>query len=120
MAITLETNARNAAAEAVGTLLNGGTIEFQTSADAEVATIGLAATAFGSASDGTITANTMTADSDVTGGTTTKFVAKTSGGAAVFGGTVGTSGADINLTDVTFGAGGTLTLTAFTYTQPAS
>lgn len=120
MAITLETNARNAAANAVGALLNGGTLEFQTSGGVEVATLTFDATAFGAAASGVITANAITEDADVTGGTITQFVAKTSAAAAVFGGTVGTSGADINLTSTTLAAGETLSITSFTYTQPAT
>lgn len=120
MAITLENNARNAAADAVCTLLDGGTIEFQTSASAEVATVTFGTPAFGAASAGTATANAITPDSNTTGGTITKFVAKTSGGVAVFEGTVGTSGSDINLTSVVLAAGERLEVDSFTYTQPAS
>jgi hypothetical protein len=120
MAITLENNARNAAADAVCALLDGGTIEFQTSANAEVATVTFGTPAFGAASSGTATANAITADSSTTGGTITKFVAKASGGAAVFTGTAGTSGSDINLTSVVLAAGERLEVDSFTYTQPAS
>lgn len=120
MAITLETNARNASAEAVGDLLNGGTIEFQTSVGVEVATVTFGNPAFGSAAAGVITANAITEDANVTGGTITQFVAKTSASADVFSGTVGTSGEDINLTSTTLASGETLELTSFTYTQPAS
>jgi hypothetical protein len=120
MALTLETSARNAACDAIAALHNGGTLEFQTSADAEVATIGFSATAFASASNGTATANSLTADTDATGGTTTKFVTKTSGGAAIMGGTVGTSASDIVIDNTTVPAGVTVNLTAFSITVPAS
>jgi len=56
----------------------------------------------------------------VTGGTTTQFVAKTSGGDPVFSGTVGTSGADINITSTTMAATERLELDSFTYTQTAA
>jgi hypothetical protein len=120
MAITLETAARNAAVDAVCALLDGGTIEFQTSGSVEVATAVFGTPAFGAAATGTATANAITPDSNVTGGTITKFVAKASGGSAVFSGTVGTSGADINLTSVVLAAGERLEVDTFTYTQPAS
>ena len=50
MAVTLETVARNAACNAVVDLLDGGTIEFQTSGDVEVATLTFGTPAFGSVS----------------------------------------------------------------------
>jgi hypothetical protein len=120
MAIILENNARNAAADAVCALLDGGVIEFQTAASAEVATVTFGTPAFGASSGGTATANAITPDASVTGGTITKFVAKTSGNVAVFTGTAGTSGSDINLTSVVLAAGERLEVDSFTYTQPAS
>ncbi len=120
MAITLETNARNAACDAIAALHNSGTLEFQTSADAEVATVTFGSTAFGAASSGTATANSITPDSSATGGTTTKFVTKTSGAAQILSGTVGTSAADIIIDNTVVGAGVTVALTSFTITVPAS
>lgn len=120
MAITLNDIARNAAADAVCGLLDGGTIEFQTSGGVEVATVTFGTPAFGAATGGTATANAIDADASVTGGTTTQFVAKTSGGAPVFSGTVGTSGADINITSTTMAATERLELDSFTYTQTAA
>lgn len=120
MAITLQTNARNAACDAIAALHDGGTLEFQTSADAEVATVTFGATAFGAAATGVATANAITADSDATGGETTKFVTKTSAAAEILGGSVGTSGTDIVIDNTTVAAGVTVDLTAFTITVPAS
>lgn len=120
MAVTLQTNARNAACNAIAGLLNGGTLEFQTGASAEVATIGFSATAFGAAVAGVATANALTSDTSATGGTTTKFVCKASGGAAVLGGSVGTSGTDIIIDNTTVASGVTVDLTSFTITVPAS
>ena len=120
MAITLQTNARNAACDAIAALHDGGTLEFQTSADAEVATVTFGATAFGAAATGVATANAITADSDATGGTTTKFVTKTSAAAEILGGSVGTTGTDIVIDNTTVAAGVTVDLTAFTITVPAS
>lgn len=120
MAITLENNARNAAADAVCALVDGGIIEFQTSAGAEVATVTFGSPAFGAAVSGTATANAIAADESTTGGTITQFEAKTSGGVVVFAGTVDTSGADINLTSLVLAAGERVEVDSFTYTQPAS
>lgn len=121
MAITLSAAARNASASAVGTLLNGGTIEFKDAGGAEVATVTFANPAFGAASNGTITANAIAADESVTGGTVASFDARDSLGNVVFSGTVSTAGGggDFILTDLVYGAGGKLEVTSFTYTQPA-
>jgi hypothetical protein len=120
MATTLEAIARNAACDAIAALHNGGTLEFQTAGSVEVATIGFSATAFGAATGGVATANTLTADTDATGGTTTKYVTKTSGAATILTGTVGTSGADIIIDNTVVSAGVTVDLTSYTITVPAS
>lgn len=120
MAITLEANARNAACNAIAALHNSGTLVFQTSASAEVATVTFGATAFGAAASGVATANAITADSSATGGTTTKFVTKTSAAATILTGTVGTSGTDIVIDNTVVSAGVTVDLTSFTITVPAS
>lgn len=48
------------------------------------------------------------------------FLVFDSDDAAVFGGTVGTSGADMNFSSVSWVTGGTVTLTDGTFTQPTS
>lgn len=124
MAVTLSTAARNAAANAIAALVDAGAgagqTVLRTVADAEVATIVMSDPAFGSAASGVVTANAMTADSNATGGTATKFTLEDSTAAVVLTGTVGTSGADMNLSSTAIGAGDTVTLTSFTITMPAS
>jgi hypothetical protein len=122
MALTLETVARNAAADGVVDLLDGGTLELQTSGDVEVATLSFGTPAFGDAAVGVATANAIADDTNATGGTAAKFVAKTSGGAAVFEGSVGAtgSGEDIELSSTSIASGETVEITSLTYTQPAS
>jgi hypothetical protein len=120
MAITLQNNARNAAADAIAALHDSGTLVFQTSGDATVATIGFASTAFGAASSGTATANTMTPDTNAAGGTTTKFITRTSASATILAGTVGTSGTDITIDNTVVPSGVTVDLTSFSITVPAS
>ncbi len=120
MATTLSTNARNASADGVVDLLDGGTIQLQTSGNVEVATLTFGTPAFGAASSGVATANSITSDSSATGGTVTKAKFYTSGAAQVLECAVGTSGSDINLDSTTISAGVTVAITSLTYTQPAS
>ena len=129
MAITLETSARNAACDAVVDLIDAGagagTLEI-TSADSsvagtsEVATCTFSDPAFGAASSGTATASAITDDTSATGGTASHFTIFDSNSAAVMRGTVAASGADLNLSSVSIGAGDTVSITSFTVTMPAS
>lgn len=120
MTVTLQDVARNAACDAVVDLLDGGSVQFQTSADAEVATLDLANPAFGSATNGTATANSITADTDAAGGEITKAVFRDSSDSAVFEVTVTASGGGgtIEMSSVNIGEGDTVSLTSYTHTQP--
>src|SRR6056297_2664421 len=73
MAVTHETATRNAMADAVVDLVDGGTgagsLVLETSGDVEVATLAFSATAFGAASSGTATAASISDDSSAAGGT---------------------------------------------------
>lgn len=122
MAITLQNAARNAAADAMAALHDGGTLEFHTSGDVEVATVGFGDPAFGAALNGVASSLALTTDPDATGGEVAKFVTKDSGGNVILSGTVGGdgSGADIIIDNVTVPPGSTVALTAFSITQPAS
>ena len=122
MAITHSTTIRNAIADLVVDAIDTagpGTLEFQTSGDAEVATLTFSATAFGAASSGTATAAAITSDSDATGGTVAKFVVKSGTPADIFSGAVSTSGSDINLSSLEVGAGDTVSISILTYSAPA-
>ena len=123
MALTLATTMRDAIADAVDTLIGTtATLEFQTAASAEVATITLGSPAFGASSTGTITRTGQPlSDTTATGGVMTKFVIKSGGSTIQITGTVSTSAADINFAGgTTVGTGDTVTLTSFTITCPAS
>jgi hypothetical protein len=117
----LSTAARNAACNAIVDLLDGGTIEMQTAADAVVATLTFGTPAYGNAVDGVATANAITADDDTAAGTVTKAVLKNSADETIMTLTVslpaGTG--DIRLSSVTYNAGDTLGLSSLTHTQPA-
>ena len=118
MSLTHEAAVRNGLADYVVDQLNSGNLLIMTTAEAvEVATLALATTAFGAASAGTATAGTITSDSSATGGTAATFKMETSGNVRIFGGAVGTSGSDLNLSSLSIGAGDTVSVSSFTYSS---
>lgn len=130
MAITLTTNARNAACNAIVDLVDAGagagTLEIKSAASTvagtnEVATLTFADPAFGNAATGVASlAAAMTDDTNATGGTAAAFTIFDSNSVAVLQGAVATSGSDLNLSSTTIGAGDTVSISAFTVTVPAS
>lgn len=124
MTVTHAAATRNALAEKVRDLIDGGvaagTIEFQTSAGVEVATLTFSDPSFGSAASGVITAASITDDTDATGGTIAKAVFKDSAGTAVLTCSVTATdgGGDIELSAIIITAGQTVGLTSLTYTAP--
>lgn len=124
MTIVLETVARDDMANAIDDSVNvgGGTAElrFETSGDAEVATIALQNPAFGGASTGVITmAGQPISDASATGGVVAQFSIYDRAALKQLEGTVLTSGGDINLTSLTVAATEEVELTTFTITVPA-
>lgn len=123
---------RNRAADAVCARANSGTLVIYSgtapvnadtalSGNTVLATLSMAATAFGAASSGVATAGTITAATASATNTATFFrVFETGGTVVVFQGTVGTSGAELNLNSVSIVTGGNVAVTALTYTQAAS
>ena len=124
---------RNRAADAVTARANngslriyGGTVPTDANAALGAATLlavlPLSATAFAAAVNGVATANAITADSsaDATGTATFFRVLESDGTTPVFQGTVGTSGAELNLSNTSVVAGGNVSVTSMTYTQAAS
>jgi hypothetical protein len=119
----------NAAADAAVALANGGSIRiYDGSQPATAATavsgqtllaeLTLGNPAFGSAANGVATANSITADSSANAtGTAAWFRAVSSGGTGLWDGTVGTSGADLNLNSVSLVLGGNVSVTSFTFTE---
>lgn len=122
MAITHGSATRDAVCNLVvdrldlGTGTSAGRLVFQTAGGAAVATLPLSNPAFGNASSGVATANSITSDTNAAGGTTTKFELRDRDATAVILGSVGTSGADINLSSVIIGAGDTVSVSSLTYT----
>lgn len=122
-AVTHPTSVRNTVADAVVDLLDAGagagTIEFQTSGDVEVATLTCSDPAYGNAAAGTATANSITSDTNATGGTVAKSQHLDSNDTEVFSTAVGTSGSDINLSSLVVGSGDTVSMSSLTYSAPA-
>lgn len=123
MAVTHSNAAKSAAADAVLGLLDvgsgsNGLLELQTSAGAEVATLDLDDPAFGSAVNGVADANTISDDTNATGGTIAKFELQNKDGTGVVLGsvTVITGGGDIEMSSVVIGAGDTVRVTSLEYT----
>lgn len=86
-----------------------------------LAELRLGATAFAAATGGVATANAITAeDSALDTGTAGWFrVLASDGTTALWDGTCGTSGADLNLTNISIESGDEVTVDAFTVTFPA-
>jgi hypothetical protein len=111
------------AVTAVGALLNGGTLKLYAATEpAEdgsitqtlLVTLTFSATAFGSSSGGTATANSITSGTAVATGTASFFAMCESGGSVVGTGVVGTSGADLNLNTTSIVTGAPVSVSSFT------
>ncbi len=119
----LQNNARNAAVDGVTPLWSGGSIEFYNSSTPGtiIVTVITPSPAFSAAASGSATANVFAEATATNAGVVDSYTVKTSGGAAVCTGTVGTtSGFDFIFTDTTFNVADRLQITGITYTQPAS
>ncbi len=127
------TNAnRSRAADAVAARANSGTLVIYSGtapADADaalagntvLATLAMAAAAFGASAAGVATAAAIASATAAASGTAAFFrVLETGGAVVVFQGTVGTTGAELNLSSTNIVSGGTVSVTALTYTQAKS
>jgi len=126
MAVTLTTAARNAACNAIVDLIDAGvgagTLTFYlANGTTEVATLTFSDPAFGNAATGVATASAITSDTSATGNASAATVAILADSAAteVLRCSVGTSGADINLSNNVIAAGETVAVSALTVTVPA-
>ena len=126
MAVTHPVLVRNAIANLVVDGIDAGAgagklLITTTSTGTTVATLTFSDPAFGSATGGIATASAIT-DSTSTGtvgGTAAKAVFTTSTGLQKIYCSVGTTGADINLSSVSISAGDTVSISSLTYTAPA-
>lgn len=123
MAVSIPNNVRSAACDAIVDLIDvdgPGDLQIATTSFAEIlATLEFSNPAFGAAVNGVATADTITPDTNTSAGTAAVFRIRDGNGDLVMNGTVGTSGADINLNSVNFASGGTANITSLTVTIPA-
>ena len=119
--MTLNANSRNELAAALGALFNSGTLEIRTSGGASLlATITLPATAFGSPSTGVVAKSgswTATASGSGTARVGRFISSDTNKTMEV---TIAESAAEMIIDDEDIVSGGTVTISTFTITQPAS
>lgn len=122
MAVTHHANTRNAISDAVLAEIDTGagnaTIELRTSGDAEVATLTCSDPA-GTVSGAILTFSTISNDTSAAGGTTDRFAIISPTPTECVYGSVGLTGADINMSAVVITAGWTVSITTLTYTAPA-
>lgn len=118
--------------DALTALLNNGFLEIfsgsQPAVDAantgtKIARLTFGATAFGASSSAggivTATANAIASDTSAVGGTAGYFALMKSDDVTIVAtGSVGTSGADLNLNSLVISAGATVSCSSFTITQP--
>lgn len=125
MAITHSTTARNALADQIDTLINGGTgagalVIIESAGPTDLVSITLQDPAFGAAASGQITANglplTGTAGAS---GTADQFEVRDGDGAVIFQGTVGQGSGDLSLDNTNIASGQDVTINTFTYTAPS-
>lgn len=127
MAISLAVARKNELLDALTNNCNSGKLRIYSgsvpaNADASLggatllAELTMNATSFGAASSGTITANAITADTsaDETGTASFFRVYESDGSTVVYQGTVGTSGADLNLNTTSITAGVQVQVTSLT------
>jgi hypothetical protein len=120
MSLIYNTATRNELAAAYGNLFNSGTLEIRTAADAVLATISLPATAFGSPSAGQIAKNGTWSATASASGVAAKAVFISSDTLKTAEETVGETGAAITIDNEDIVSGGTVTISTYTYTVPAS
>lgn len=121
---TLNDAHRNAIVDATADVFDGGSCLIQTTGGAStLATITLPTPAFGAATGGSAAkAGTWSATASVTG-VPARYVLQNSGATQTRTGTAGTSGTEMILTGLVGGeivSGGTVTVTAYDLSQPAS
>jgi hypothetical protein len=127
MALVLETAARTALADAIaasvdnGTTETGGKLVIETTADVEVSLHRFVDPAFGGgAVAGVLTLDSVPIDdTSAAGGTAAQYSVFDRDNTKLWEGVVAVTGQDLDLSSLSVGVGDTVSLTAFTVTQPA-
>jgi hypothetical protein len=132
MAITLETAARNAAADAVTALVDAGTppgdVAIRDASNNILCTIEFLTEAFGPATNGVCTADCDPALTSVglaaagAGTAATNYIVRNAAGTTIWSGTVTATGAggDMTLDNVSIAEDQVVNVTGFTFTMPAT
>lgn len=126
MALTLDTAARNAAADGVVDLIDGGDaagrIEIYNTASATLlATLAFTDPAFAAATAGVAVAAAITDGTCVASGTAVlASIFPSTGNVIISGLTVGTSGSDLNFSNVTWATADVVGISTMTVTMPES
>lgn len=118
----------NAKANAQAALLNGGFLEIWSGtqpvtadtvlgSQVKLARLTFGSPAFGPASGGVCTANTIQQDSSATGGTAGWCRLCKTDGSVVMDGSVGLSGCNVNLDNLTIGAGNAVAITSCAFAE---
>ena len=112
--------ARDAMADAVTFLVDGGSLVLLTAKGSTVATMPLEKPAFQPSSGGKAVADTIGRDKGAKGGKATKFELRGSGGAVILGGSVGMPGesADLTLQATDIPAGWPVEVSEFVWRAP--
>lgn len=119
--MTLEDAAVNAEANALAALANNGYIRIKTALDVLLAELRFAATAFGAADAGVITANTIDPVAAGDTGIATKYEAYQSNGTTkLWTGTVSDTSGDMVLNSTNLSGGATVTISSLVHTIPKS
>ena len=126
MAVTHPVGTRDGIVNYVTGQINSGTppgkLQFQTAANAAVATVTFGNPAFGASSGGTATANATVDDTNAIGGTIAKGVMQTGSATPAvivqFSVTATGGGGDIEMNSVVVSAGQTVHITSLTYSGP--
>lgn len=119
MAITLSTTARNAANNAVVTLANSGHLVLLSGSTA-LCTINLAATAFTTSSNGSVSANGLPISGSASNsGTADGYRVETSGSTSLWTGTVGVGTGDLQASSLSITSGQIVTINSWAHVQIA-
>ncbi|WP_020409820.1 hypothetical protein [Hahella ganghwensis] len=117
--VTLSAEAKNAQADAMARLLDGGFIRFLTSADVLLATCALSATSAPAAVNGKLTFNAIADDSsaDADGQAAKYETVKSDGLSVVTAGTVGStgSGESLEMDETNLVSGGPVSVSSYTH-----